>query len=254
MLECFDLCLTYRKRPILRHVDFTARPHEITVLLGRNGSGKTSLLRCLAGERHPCWGTIRIAGENSRSIPPARRSRLLSLLPQSLPHPPVTVGELAAFGRQPYTPWSGRLSQADYTAITDALTRTGLTGWETRRVDQLSGGERQLAFLTMILVQNTPVVLLDEPTASLDAEYRRIVYRLLRELRDAGKTITVVLHDLTDAVELADQIVVLHHGKAIFHGTPDEFVQSSVPETFFCLRPVFVPPETGDSFIAFRAV
>lgn len=101
MIECENVCLTYRKKTILQGASLTARPGQITALLGKNGSGKSSLARCIAGARHHCTGTILLNGQPSRGLSPNARARLLAVMPQTLPQPPITLEELVAMGRQP---------------------------------------------------------------------------------------------------------------------------------------------------------
>ena len=251
MIECENVCLTYRKKDILCGAELKALPGEITVILGRNGSGKTSLFRCIAGNRHHCRGDIRLQGSDMRSMRPAQRARVLSVMPQTLPLPPVTAEELVSFGRQPYLGYGGRLSESEKKGIADVMRRTGVYPHRHEVVSRLSGGERQLAFFTMLLAQDTPIVLLDEPTANLDAEYRHRVYDMMRELRDQGRTVAATLHSLEDAVALADRIYVMEYGRTVFSGTPEEFVSGCVPESVFGVRAVKAMSPEGEEFTVF---
>ncbi len=252
MIVCTNIRLTYRKKEILQGVDFTALPGQITVLLGRNGSGKSSLLRCIAGNRHHHTGEILLDGHSAAAMLPVRRARLLAVMPQTLTQPPIRVEEMLALGRVPHLGYGGRLSAADQERIQTAMERTGILTHRSDRVSSLSGGERQLAFFTLLLVQDAPNLLLDEPTANLDAEYRQTVYTVLRQMREQGRTIALVMHDLTDAMELADKIYVLDHGQVRFCGTPGEFAESGVPEKVFGLTPIKITDEKHNDFTVFR--
>lgn len=252
MIEAKDIGLTLGGKQILRGAQLTAQPGHITALLGRNGSGKTSLLRCLAGTQGRYTGTVALDGQDVRRLSPARRARRISLLPQTLPRPAVTAAQLACYGRTPWAGAGGRLSEADRAAAAAALARVGLADKAGQLVCHLSGGERQLAFLAMLLAQDTPAVLLDEPTASLDVEYRRAVYRLLGSLRSGGRTVVVTLHDLSDAVELADRLVVLDAGRTVFCGTPAAFLEGEVPRRVFGVAPVAVQDRAGRSYTLLR--
>lgn len=254
MIDAQDIRLAMGGKTILRGAGLQAASGQITALLGRNGSGKTSLLRCLAGTQRRCTGRILLDGQDARALSPARRARLTALLPQVLPRPAVTVGQLVCWGRTPWAGAGGRLTPADRTAAAGALAQVGLEGKAGQLVCHLSGGERQLAFLAMMLAQDTPIALLDEPTASLDAEYRRRVYRLLDGLRRAGRTVVVILHDLADAVELADHLVVLESGCTVFAGTPAAFAAGEVPRQVFAVQPTPVTDAAGRRYILFRPV
>ena len=254
MIQCRKIGLSKGKKTILRDVDFQAAPGEITVLLGKNGSGKTSLLRCISGAYSRFQGEILLNGKNLSGLSPTERARWLAVLPQTLPQPPVTVEELTAFGRQPYTGYTGRLSQGEKEKVRRAMERSGVLPHAGDLVCNLSGGERQMAFFTMLLAQDTPAVLLDEPTANLDAEYRQRVFGFLRSMREEGKIIVTTLHSLEDAVQLGDRFWVMQEGAMVFSGTAGDFISSGLPERNFGLRPVQVSsPEEGD-FTVFRPV
>ena len=219
-----DLSLSRMGKQLLSQVDLHI-PGGITVILGRNGAGKTTLLRCLTGQIRDYSGSILLDGTDVRTLSPREKAKRLAYLPQELPLPRVTVEELAAFGRSPYLPLSGKLSDADARGVETALTLTGMGPFSHRLVDSLSGGERQKAFLAMVLAQETPLVVLDEPTAQLDAAARLELCKLLRTLcSETGRHFLVVMHELPEALQLADRLVVLQDGSPVFTGTPAAFL------------------------------
>ena len=167
MLRAQQISLRLGSKTILKQVDFQAEAGQITVLLGRNGSGKTSLLRCLAMTQTRWHGQVTLDGCSLRSLTPQERSRRIALLPQVLPRPPITVRTLTSYGRQPYLGWGGQLSAADEQKVQRAMEQAEIAAHAEDLVCHCSGGERQLAYFAMLLAQDTPVVLLDEPTASL---------------------------------------------------------------------------------------
>ena len=218
MLEFDRVCVAHRGRTILKEVSFALRPHRITVLLGRNGSGKSTLIRCVNGlQRYT--GEIRLDGVSLALTPPRERARKIGILPQILPETALRVGALAALGRNPYVDAAGRLSPEDRRMVSEALRAAGMEEFADRSLKELSGGERQRAFLAMLLAQNTRILLMDEPTTYLDVDARRELRELIRTLaQKQKKTLLVVLHDLNEAVELADDVVILQDGVLRFCG------------------------------------
>ena len=232
-LEFQNVTLSYGGRPVLENVTLTV-DGGITVLLGRNGAGKSSLLRCLTGEKQDYEGCILLNGARVRTMQPRERARLVGYLPQELPQPRVTVWELVAFGRNPHLPLTGRCTEEDRKAVETALALTDMTAFSNRLVDSLSGGERQKAFLAMALAQETPLLVLDEPTAQLDAAARLAFCKLLKKLcSQTGRSILVVMHELPEALCLADRLAVLQDGLLAFTGTPQEALTQSVPQSCF---------------------
>ncbi len=232
-LEFQTVGISYDSKPVLEDVSLCITD-GITVLLGRNGAGKTSLLRCLTGEKRDYRGHILLDGTEVRSLQPRDRAKRIGYLPQELPQPGVTVQELVAFGRSPYLPLTGRLTEPDAEAVEKALHLTGMAAFSHRLVDSLSGGERKKAFLAMALAQETPLVVLDEPTAQLDAAARLEFCRLLKKLNaETGRSFLVVMHELPEALVLADCLVVLHERGLAFAGTPQACLQQQIPRRCF---------------------
>lgn len=244
MIECQNVSVRYAKTVVLQEISFTALPAQITVILGKNGSGKSTLLRAICGAV-PYTGTVLADGEDLRQLRAGARARRVSLMPQLLPAPDVTVRELVSFGRQPYTGIGGILSRTDKEKVEDVLQKTGLLPLAQRPVTHLSGGERQKAYFAMLLAADTPHLLLDEPAAHLDAEYTGALCRFLQAERARGKTVLAVLHDVNRALSLADRLLVLSGGRAVFDGTPADFAGSSLPADLFGLERLTVLPQTS---------
>ena len=232
---CFDgVSAAYRGKPVLERVSFSAAAGEMTAILGRNGVGKTTLLRCLSGEKRDYTGKILMDGRDVRTLNRGERSRCLACLPQNLPAPHVTAAELVGFGRTPYLPLLGALSAEDRQKVDWALESVGMGAFADAFVDTLSGGQRKKVFLAMTLAQDTPLVVLDEPTAHLDSASRFEILELVSGLcRTTGKTFLVVMHDLPEVFRYAHRAVVLHQGKVAFDGTPQDCLTSGIPEACF---------------------
>lgn len=225
---------SYRNRQILTDVSFSAESGSITVLVGRNGAGKSTLVNCLIGEKRDYSGTIKLDSQNVQTLTVGERACKIACLPQVLPRPHVTVRELVSFGRTPYIPITGILSPADQEQVSRAISAVGLQDYESAFVDELSGGERKKAFFAMTLAQDTPVVILDEPTAHLDVVSRFEFLALLEKLRnETGKTFLAVMHELPEVLRCADQIVVLHDHQVAFTGTSEECLAAGIPQTCF---------------------
>lgn len=246
------LTLTVRKKKILQEVSFAAEKNKITVLLGKNGSGKTSLLRTLAGIRKFTDGKIRLFGVPINETGRTARAKTVAFMPQFLPQLHITVRELIAMGRSPYHGLSAKLTSTDKEKIAFAVSCTDAEKHLDEAICTLSGGERQLAFLAMTLSTDAEIILFDEPTASLDTEYRKKVYRLVKGLKEGGKTIIITLHNLDEAMTIADRVTVIDEGKIIFSDDKHAFLSSDVPEKVFSLRPTRLFDENGEETVVFK--
>ncbi len=223
-------------KQVLNDINFTLDNHKITALIGRNGCGKSTLISCVN-----C--SVRFVGEimyDDRStalMPPKERARLIAVLPQLLPKTSLTVKELVSMGRTPYLDVGRRLSPSDIEQTERAIAACGLESLSDRPVNRLSGGERQKAYIAMILAQNTRVVILDEPTAYMDTANAREFMELITELKHKHKkTILLVTHDLTSAVDTADNILVIDNKTAAFFGTAEDCVRSGIIERVFGVK------------------
>lgn len=232
-MEFKNLSLSIDKKELLKEISFALPKGQFTALIGRNGSGKSSLLSC-ANLQHRYSGEILLNGTELKGLAPRERAKQLALLPQTLPAPDCTVWSLCAMGRNPYTDLLGRLSESDQAAITAALKQADLLQFAARKVSTLSGGERQRAFLAMILAQDAPILLLDEPTAYLDLRATTDFCRILKALVETqGKTVLAVLHDLNTAVAFADHLLILQEGRLIYSGSTAQCLQTDRIEQAF---------------------
>ncbi len=236
MLEIKDLSVRFGSRQVLEDVSFALRPHRLTVLVGRNGAGKSTLLSCV-NRQVPYTGTIRLNEGDISLLPPRQRAKAVAILPQSLPSPHIPGRELVSLGRNPYLDFTGRLTEADRQAVETALRDADAVSLAERYVDTLSGGEKQRIALAMILAQNTPMALLDEPTAHMDLSYEASFLELLQKLkRERKKTFLLILHDLNLAVRYADDLLVLDGGRLAFAGSREECLEKGILEASFGLK------------------
>jgi len=251
-LELFDLRVSLGGRPVLQGVDLTLAEGELLVIAGRNGVGKTTLLRAVTGVLAPDSGRIEVAGRPLAELDRRELARSVALVPQETTLPfPFRVIEVALMGRSPHLPLLGFESAADRRMTFEALERLGIAELAERSVLEVSGGERQLAMVARALVQEAPVLLLDEPTAHLDVRRRLTLLALLRELAVEGRAVAVVSHDLSVTAWAADRIAVLADGRVRACGPPGEALSPEVVRDAFGVeadllhtpdgRPVWVP-------------
>lgn len=216
--------------PVLKDVTFRLFPGEYVSLVGPNGSGKTSLLRCMNKMLPAVSGRIKLGGKPLEEYSQRRLARITGYLPQSM-HVlfPQTVYEFVALGRYVYLNWLGQLSGRDIEVVEQTLNLCGLSELATRDLSTLSGGERQLVFVAAALVQEPRLLLLDEPTTYLDPLYQARIHGLLERLRrESGITIFAATHDVNAGAIVADRVLGLKAGAVCFDGRPADFMQPDV--------------------------
>jgi iron complex transport system ATP-binding protein len=213
----------YGGRPVLEDVHVEVRAGEVVGVLGRNGAGKTTLLRVAGGTQAAGRGRTLIAGVDASTLSRRARARCIATVPQDVDVSfPFTAGEIVRMGRAPHQGWLGLESRADVERAGEALDRVGAGPLADRRIDQLSGGERQLVVFARALAQDPDVLLLDEPTSHLDLRHRVDVLGIVRSLAAEGRAALVVSHDLGLAARACDRWVVLKAGRVHAEGAPSE--------------------------------
>jgi iron complex transport system ATP-binding protein len=210
---------------ILKDVNFSAATGEMVALIGRNGIGKSTLLRTLAGFQPWFAGEIEISKRNLKNIGAKEIARIMSFVStENIRVPNLSVFDLVAYGRFPYTNWIGMLSEKDKSVVHKAIEKVGLYGFENRPVSQISDGERQRAVIARALAQDTPVIILDEPTAYLDVSNKYEIFHLLQVLaNEKKKTIVLSSHDLNIALREVDKLWIITE-KDNYEGAPEDAV------------------------------
>lgn len=246
------LTLSYDERTVSEGLDVRIPDGSFTVIVGPNACGKSTLLRALARMLKPKRGTVILDGQEIGSLPSKQVARRLGLLPQSSIAPDaITVSDLVARGRYPHQGLLRQWSRTDEQAVTAAMTSTGVLDLAGRTVDELSGGQRQRVWLAMALAQETPILLLDEPTTFLDIAHQVEVLDLCAELHEQrGSTLVAVLHDLNHACRYATHLIAMREGAIVAEGDPSEIVDAAMVERVFGLRCRVIPdPETGTPLV-----
>jgi len=228
MIEVKNLYAGYGKKEVLHGVSLTARQGSITTILGANGCGKSTLLKAMVGALPVSWGEILISGHEISGVNKTQWARQVAYLPQNKHLPDMTVGQLVLHGRFPHLHYPRRYTEKDISIAAAAMETMDVSQWEHTPVGELSGGMRQRAYLAMILAQQSPIILMDEPTTYLDLGQQLHFVRLAKELIAQGKTLLLVLHDILLALKLSDRIVVMEDGRVIASGTPAQIMDSSV--------------------------
>ena len=221
------LTVGYRGHRVVEDISLSLPCGRLVCLLGPNGAGKSTLLRTLCGFQPPIAGTVTISGSDITTMSAAEVARLVSVVLTDRPLTlSLTAAEMVGMGRAPYTGFWGRLSDADHRIVDEAMQSVGISHMSHRRVCSLSDGECQKTMIAKTLAQQTPYILLDEPTAFLDFTGKVELMQLLRRLaHEQGKTILMATHDLEAALRTADRMWILADG-VIAQGTPHELADS----------------------------
>jgi len=228
-----SLAKSYGERQVLSDVDLNLPAGGVIGLVGANGAGKSTLLSVIARLLGADAGTVEVGGLNVATAPGRQLATVLSVLKQDN-HLAVrlTVRDLVGFGRYPHN--RGRPTEHDETIVDQALEWMDLTELADRYLDEMSGGQRQRAFVAMVLAQETPYMLLDEPLNNLDMVHSVAMMRRLRAAaHELERTVVVVMHDINMAAAWSDRIVAMREGRVILQGTPEETM------TRECLSEVF---------------
>ena len=256
-LDAEGLVLGYptAPEPVVDGASIAAEPGAVTALVGPNGSGKSTLLKGLANQLAPEDGSVLLDGRDVHSMDAKALARKLGLLSQESTSPDsITVEDLVHHGRYPHRGFFERTTEADARAVDRAIELAGCGHLRHREIGSLSGGQKQLAWIAMVLAQDTDVLLLDEPTTFLDLHHQMEVMEIIETLRDESEvTVVVVLHDIEQAARLADRMVALKDGEIRARGAPGDVVTEELLADVFRVDADVVQTENGPRVTPLRA-
>lgn len=248
-LSAAGLTLGYADNDVVHKLDVAVPPGQVTVIVGANACGKSTLLRGLARLLKPRGGAVLLDGTSVQQMASLEVAKVIGLLPQSPVAPDgITVADLVGRGRYPHQGWFRRWSATDDAAVGAALQATATDALADRTLASLSGGQRQRVWVAMALAQQTDILLLDEPTTFLDINHQIDLLDLLTDLnRSNGTTVVIVLHDLNLAFRYADHVIAMKDGRIVRRGSPNEIVDAALVRDVFGLDCVVVTDPLGGS-------
>jgi iron complex transport system ATP-binding protein len=254
-LRAEGLHLAFGDRAVVHGVDLAIAPGRLTALVGANASGKSTLLRALAGLIAPSAGRVMLDDAELARLARRRVARTIGILPQSPIAPEgIRVGDLVARGRYPHHGLFVGRGADDDAVVARALAATDALDLLDRRVDELSGGQRQRVWIAMALAQQPRILLLDEPTSALDVAHQVEVLDVLHAEAAGGMTVVIVLHDLTLAARYADELVVLAGGRLVAQGAPGAVLTAETVQAAFGVDArILADPDTGRPVVLPRA-
>lgn len=234
MIELNELTVGYGQRTLLEKVSTRITSGQLVALLGRNGTGKSTLLRAMMGLEKPQTGEIRLQGKNITSLKPEKLARKISFVTtDKVRIANLRCKDVVAMGRAPYTNWIGQLQPEDKTRVDEAMRLVGMSDYAEKTMDQMSDGECQRIMIARALAQDTPVILLDEPTAFLDLPNRYELCLLLQKLaQEEGKCILFSTHDLDIALSLCDSIMLIDNPQLYSLPTPEMVASGHIERLF----------------------
>lgn len=235
MIQLKNVSFAAGKRIILHPITLTLQGPKFIAIIGPNGAGKSTLLKCMAGVSQKSSGEIFFFEQTEMSISKKQRAKMIGYVPQHFQQSfPMQVKDYIMLGRKPYIQWS--IQPNDNAIVNEKMTYLNLQHLRDYYVDELSGGERQRVAIARALVQQPSILMLDEPISALDINHQIQVLKTLKELSDKGHLVLVVLHDLELAARFADELILIHQGRAHAVGTPAEVLTKQHLQDVYSVR------------------
>ena len=233
MIKLNNIAAGYNKVEIIKNISIDFEEGSITSIIGKNGCGKTTLLKTASNLLKPFRGQITLKGMDISSVPNKELAKKVSFLPQLRAVPNITVYNLVMHGRYPYLGFSRTPQRLDKEIVENAIENMRLEKYIDKNVQNLSGGQRQKVYLAMVLAQDTDIIFLDEPTTYLDINHQLEILETIKKLKQMGKTIVMVLHDLSNALSYSDRICLMENGEITIYDTPQAVYESGEIDRVF---------------------
>lgn len=233
MIELKHVCAGYGGKEILHEISMKLEPGTVTAIVGPNGCGKSTLLKALVRINPHNSGEILVDGRKIESYKQNELAKKIAYLAQNRNTPDITVLRMALHGRFPYLSYPRNYREEDFAAARAALRWVGLEAYENENVNRLSGGMQQKVYIAMALAQDADTILMDEPTTYLDISHQLKVMESARRLADEKKAVVMVLHDLSQALRTADQVIAMHAGRVVSAGDAESVYRSGTLQKIF---------------------
>lgn len=245
MIKCENLSAGYGSRAVITDINWQAEPGKLTAIIGPNGSGKSTLLKAVMGQAKVISGGIFLEEKPIEEFAGRERAKRIAYLPQSRSDANISAARMVLHGRFPYIVYPRHYTGEDEAKVEEALSALGITDLRDKPVSELSGGEKQKVYLAMALVQDAPVLFLDEPATYLDISGQLELLEQLKGLAERGRTIVVVLHDLNQALQYADRILVMEKGQLVQYGSGEEIMEAQTIQKVFHIQVRQMQDEEG---------
>lgn len=233
MIEIKHICAGYSGTEVLHDLNLTIESGKVTVIIGPNGGGKSTLLKSLIRLNPHTSGDILIEDKNIDTFSSSMLAQKIAYIPQSRKTPDISVLRMVLHGRFPYLTYPRRYRKEDYEAAKNAMRCVGIENLADKNVSTLSGGTQQKVYIAMALAQDTPVILMDEPTVYLDIAHQLRMMTTAKQLAAQGKAVVMILHDFPQAFAVADEIIVMSEGRIVSKGSPEQVYQTGTIESVF---------------------
>lgn len=236
MLEIKNLNLNINKKEILKDINIVFQDNKVTAVIGSNASGKSSLIKCI-NNVYKYDGEILYNNYNVLNMNIKERGKKISILPQILKYPHILVYNLLLMGRNPYLSFNEKISEEDIKKVEEVLIKFNIFNLKDKYLDELSGGQRQIVYLAMQVIQDAELMIFDEPSSFLDVKYEKELINTIIELKEKyNKTIVIVMHDINKIIRFADNIVIVNDGRIIFNNSVENCLECKIIEKTFGLN------------------